>query len=145
MNHARKTAALNRFGPLKLEGQSPVALKELLEKDDKKYSPVEVDEILEALLTYTGTEQPPAKEEKAETKNVTYQEWTVEPKYTNYPAKRGQAAYRELSGFERIKKVRETAITPDRAKILNDQSEQTLVRLYTAKEIAAEKAAEEKK
>lgn len=151
MNNLRKKSALATFGPL-MATKSPADIKALVEQDERGYDAKEVDEIMEAVLNYSeepaandagksATPMPAqkgAKEEKTSL-NKLYEEWAVESQYKNVPAQKGAAAYREHTGFVRVKKIRETKITPEKAQTLNEHSESTAIRLYLQEEITAGK------
>lgn len=123
--------------------------------EDLKYTPDEVTEILSMAIVYTG--DGPAKPgtdkagsgaqgpgtakaepkvngdqpDAAATLNKNYEEYEVEPKYIYHenPFNKNEKR-KELTGFEKVRKLRTTAITPTRAETLNSQSEQSLRRLY---------------
>lgn len=62
--------------------------------------------------------------------NVEFEEWKVEPDYKDFPAKKGQAAYRELQGFTKLQKIKNVRIAPDRAKLLNEHSEMNKIHYF---------------
>jgi hypothetical protein len=144
-----KKAAVKKYGQMILDQVAASEVEKAIAaekgKGDKaKYSPDEVKEILEGAFQY---EPEPAAGNKAasavtgegqKTLNKVYEEWSVEPQYdilkdpfdaskTKRVLKSGDKA------FEKIKKMRTTSITEDRAETLNSQSEQSHVRLYLAK------------
>jgi hypothetical protein len=75
------------------------------------------------------SQDPPAPRES---KNKIYDEYRVDPKYKEHPAnpRAGTKPWRELIGFEKITKVKETRIIEERAELLNSQSENTRIRYY---------------
>lgn len=128
MNTQRKKSAVNKYGPLNLTRE---VLVEQLNADEKNYTSEEVVEILEALESY---ESPGPILEKPKGNNVKYEEWKVKPVYKDVKDGMDKVIGRKLSGFEKDaqKPIRSTTISPDRAELLNAQSENTLVRLYEA-------------
>lgn len=90
---------------------------------------------------------PPGSEAPApENKNRTYEEFRVEPTYKKHEKSRSNPnAWNELTGFTKILKNKDVAITPERAALLNEQSESSLVRYYDKETgIAASETAETK-
>jgi hypothetical protein len=148
MNALVKKAAVAKYGPLlKSEAMGTAEIEaelraEVTGKDGKKkYSDADVIELLEAILDYKP--EPPktaAKKEKVNSQagehSIAFEEWSVEPRYKNHPAQRGNQPWREFVGFTRIKKVKDTTTNQRHADVLNEQSENTLLRLYTKDEIA---------
>lgn len=88
----------------------------------------------------TGTaDQPgPAAEERPNVNKI-YEEWSVEPQYKTHPAERGKTAWKELTGFDQVKKIKVVAIMPERVALLNEQSENTRIRYYEKTEKAGKK------
>jgi hypothetical protein len=132
MNNLKKKAAVAKYGQMFLDGTNAADLKAAIEADDKKFTPEETTEILEAALEY----QPEEKKAKggdapaAETKNKIYEEWRVESEYKEVKDEMGTVKGKKLTGFKKITKVRETSITADKAETLNSQSQNTGLRLY---------------
>lgn len=79
-----------------------------------------------------GTIQEPSTVPEGKTKNLIYEEWRVEPQYKDVVDALGVVIGRKLTGFDKSgsKPVRITSITPERAEYLNQQSENSLLRLY---------------
>lgn len=152
MNSMRKKAAVAKYGPLKLGGASLEELKKLLEADDKKYPAEEVDEILQALMEYTGdtgdqgggngnpppagTDQPAnlSQAQQAETKNKKYELWDIELNYQEVKVPGQAKPVRQLkegdAAFTKVKKVKDVTTNPEHAETLNSQSVNTKQRLY---------------
>lgn len=118
MKKADKIKLVEKYQELK--GQEPENITEAIQTGEPKLKPEEVQEIVGELT------KPP----EPTSLNQTFEEWIVEPVYIHHEAKRGVPAWRELKSFDKLKKVKDTRITPDRAELLNEQSEQSKIRYY---------------
>lgn len=139
-----KKAAVAKYAPMLAEGKSEDDIKALLYEE--KYSIDDVSEIWEAISSgKVDGENPPlppmprgvnATDTPAPaapvTKNKVYAEHKVTPEYEDILDGMGKKLGRKLTGFNKDsdKPIRTTSISPDKAEILNQQSENTLLRLY---------------
>jgi hypothetical protein len=127
MNQKEKALALKKYASL--AGQ-PIGniMTELA-----KLEPTMKDEDLEDLASSLATvdTKPQDKKKPASTSlNKLFEEFIVEPKYKDHAKTRGSEAWRELVGFDKLRKIKDVRITPDRAELLNAQSEQSKIRYY---------------
>lgn len=142
MHETSKKAAVAKYGKMKLEGTPIADIKTAVEADSKKFKPEEVDEIMEAVLTYDGAPGPTPPQNSGnkshegpapETKNKKYELWEVEPQYIQHEAAKGKNAWTEFKGYEKVRKIKETTITEERAATLNDQATNTKQYYYEVK------------
>lgn len=159
MNAQRKKGAVLKFQPLVEQGATIEDITLQLETSESKYNPDEVKEITDALFETKPAEinegvkemkAEPKKEAKvtkvkpevkegiavSETLNRDYEEWKVKALYKEVQDELGNVKGRKLIGFEKdaMKAIRTTRLTPERADLLNSQSENTLLRLYEVTE-----------
>lgn len=134
MNAPRKKSAIAAYQEQFKAGEDVMAL---LANDEKNYIDAEIKEIMAALEAGEGdAPQLKGKEEKTTGNlNKVYEEWKVKPAYEDITDAMGKVIGRKLTSFEKDaqKPIRVTSITPDKAELLNEQSENTLLRLYEAK------------
>lgn len=130
MNAQRKKAAIAAYQDF----QTREAFNEAIAVDTKNYTADEIAEIGDAI--FSAGNQPPAvppvEEGDKKTLNEDYEEWKVEPIAKKIIEYRKENKPFDDSCFEKAgaKPVRITRITPDKAEILNNQSENTGIRLY---------------
>lgn len=135
MHHKTLSSAVAKYLPITGEE----ARLEAIRADEKGYTDEEVQEILSAIaqaLEPTTLTQSDGKTKSIRgTLNKTYEEWKVKPLYKDVLDYNDKVVGRKLIGFEKDaqKAIRVTSITPDKAEILNSQSENTLLRLYEVK------------
>lgn len=147
MNAQRKKSAITKYQPIFESGTTPDELRELLTQDEKKYPLEEVEEILFAITNPAppaGSNPPPPpppppppagskqgeENEAPVVLNKKYEEWSVEPVYEPITDATGKQIGRKLVKYDKLKKIRTTTITSDKAEILNQQSENTKLRLF---------------
>lgn len=80
MNAQRKKAAVTKYVALKDSGKNKEELLELINADEKKYTPDEVLEIIGEVLAEKkqGSTPPPSKKKKADVEGEYYEEWDVQ-------------------------------------------------------------------
>jgi len=124
MNANRKAAALKNYRAIFEQGDDTII--EALKAGKENFTEKEISEIIEALGENQG--DGAADIEGPATLNKQYEEWKVKPLYE--ADKEG----RKLVGYEKDaqRPLKTTSITPERAELLNLQSENTLTRLYEA-------------
>ncbi len=146
MHYMTKKALVKKYQPM-ITTHSEDDIKALMYGENLSVD--DVSEIWEALNADQGdagessasTQIPPPEgidkvknpaPEKPISKNKIYAEHKVSPKYEDVTDPMGNVLGRKLAGFEKDseKPIRKTSISPDRAEILNQQSENTLLRLY---------------
>lgn len=119
MNVQRKKGAVLKYTPLKDLGATDEEIKDALAKDEKQYTPDEVEEIINAI----SRREEPNKKNKSDKPHET-DETPLTSVYEEYKVE-------YIDGeFEKGKKIRETVISPETADALNSQSENTKIRLY---------------
>jgi len=148
MNALRKKAAVENYKVVFTNGATVEELKEALAQDAKQYTPEEIEEIV-AAITADGeagnngnaggegekgsapTPAPaPAPAPEQPNANQLYAEHRVENKNAVMAEFRKEGNEFDNSCFEKVKHLRDTAITAERAELLNSQSANTGVRLY---------------
>lgn len=148
MKKADKAALLQQFASL--AGLAPeeitaqiTALNPALSEKDVKELVAELTKPAPPAAGSQGTGgAPPIQDPKPpapENKNRKFDEYRVEPNYKRHEKSRSNPnAWNELTGFTKIQKIKTVAITPDRAALLNEQSESSLIRYYDSEtELAA--------
>jgi hypothetical protein len=139
MNAQKKKSAVKKYVDLKNEGKTKEELIALLNADEKGFTSDEVVEIITDVMADfgpAGNKSDEKKKKKSDditgTLNVVYEEWKVKPVYKEIKDELGNVKGRKLTGYEKDAKdpIRTTSITQDKAELLNQQSENTLVRLY---------------
>lgn len=144
MKQADKKAYLAQFAtlaglaPEEITAQISAAIPTLKEKEVEELV-LELNKPAETPPPAPGASQDAPQAEQPANVNKIYEEWSVEPQYKDHKAERGKAAWRELIGFDQVKKIKETAIMPERAALLNEQSENTKIRYYEQGAKAAKK------
>jgi len=128
MNAQRKKAAIAAYQDF----QTREAFNEAIAVDTKNYTADEITEIGDAIFGTSSVEQSAEKENEKKSLNEDYEEWKVEPIAQKIIEYRKENKPFDDSCFEKAgaKAVRITRITPDKAEILNSQSENTGTRLY---------------
>lgn len=154
MNTLRKKAAVEKYKVVAANGASAEELKEAIAQDEKGYTPEEVTEIVAALTdpntggegqggdaTQGGAPNPPAgapapspapAPEQANS-NPVFEEWRVENVKDVQVAFRKEDKEFDDSCFEKVKYLRDTAISKERAELLNSQASNSGIRLYAKK------------
>lgn len=149
MNALRKKAAVENYKVVFTNGATVEELKEALAQDAKQYTPEEIDEIVTAITAADGnnggagegdkdpaatpnpsTAPAPAPAPEQPNANQLYAEHRVENKNAVMAEFRKEGTEFDDSCFEKGKHLRDTAITAERAELLNSQSANTGVRLY---------------
>lgn len=159
MNHFKKLAAVNIYGPMYLAGTTGDALRSAIEADEKKYTAEEVTEILAAAALYqadgagSGPKEPENKgkgktktqsvaksikntvaglplPDPTKTKNLIYEEWEVNVEREDIKDGLGKVIGTKVKDYNPIRKLRETSITSATADTLNSQSESSARRYY---------------
>jgi hypothetical protein len=128
MNAQRKKSAIAAILPSITKDTHIDEIKEIVLNDEKKYSEDEANEIVQALIAALNTPSGPVSINKK------YAEWKVKPVYKDVEDGMGKVIGRKLTGFDKDAKdpIRYTTISPDKADLLNEQSENTFVRLFEA-------------
>jgi hypothetical protein len=144
MNHNRKKAAVEKYKPLLDAGATREEILNAIAGDEKAYTPEEVNEIVAAVYgedtgnsngsENSGSQDGPGNSEAPATLNKVYEEYRVEPKYDDVTDQLGKVIGKKLSGFEKVKKIRDTSVTPERAKEVNSQSENSGIHLFEKKD-----------
>lgn len=147
MNILRKDAAVKKFTAAYANGATAEELRTIIAQDEKDYSASEIEEIVSAIIN----QEPPDNSqvlpgadingpgdsqlsEAQKTLNKLYEEWQVEPNGEMIKQYKKDERPVDDKCFEKLKKLRITSITPERAELLNQQSENTNLRLYPVEE-----------
>lgn len=140
MHHTQLKAAVSKYLPMIEQGTSTEEIMEALALDEKGYSAEDINKIMEALTAPDAGKKPdPAKEvkqaeEKPTTINKVYEEWKVKA-VVSQKLNLETGEKDRIVTFEKDAQapIRKTSISPDKAEILNTQSENTLLRLFEVK------------
>lgn len=139
MTEKQLSAAVAKYGKKRLAGMDPADLRKEIEADDKiaaNMTPADIEAVYEGAMSYEGDEGAGSgagsKGDKPKTLNLSFDEHRVENDVIEHEASEGKNAWTEHRGYIKGSKIRTTSITEDRAKDLNAQSSNSLVRLYYA-------------